>query len=267
MKNLFYTLMFTAVSLSLFSCDTSPNNTSDNTQAAVDVGNSDAVGRVALDLAPFSAIKLNNNADVILKKGDTQSVEVEGPQKLINLLNKNIKVDTWNIEFKSRVLNAKKLTIYITLPSFYALHINGSGNITGKSNFSDLDNLLLITTGSGNLSLSGETNELGCQLMGSGNMTLSFTAKEASCDITGSGNLKIQGQTDFFEASISGSGAIKGAEFETATAEVRTYGSGNCSIKVSEQLVTKITGSGDIIYYGNPKVRSNRTGSGKVKQG
>jgi hypothetical protein len=267
MKNFFLPFIITAISFLLFSCIAETDGTTKDKQASTATDDANALKRVALDLTPFSAIKLDNNADVILKKGDTQSVEVEGPEKLIDLLNKKIKVDSWNIKYNSRVLNPEKIVIYITLPSFYALHINGSGNITGKSNFTDIEKLVLLLGGSGNLSLSGECEALDCKLMGSGNMSLAFTAEEASCDITGSGDLDIQGKANTFEVSISGSGDVEGADFKVKTAEIRTFGSGNCSIKVSDQLFTKIVGSGDIIYYGNPKVKSTNTGSGVVEKG
>ena len=47
-----------------------------------------AQGKSVLRIETFNEIDLNINANVIIKQGPEQKVEVSGPQELIDLLNK-----------------------------------------------------------------------------------------------------------------------------------------------------------------------------------
>ena len=61
------------------------------------------------------------------------------------------------------------------------------------------------------------------------------------------------------------------SDHESAAPAARTealtkvYGSGDATVRASEQLDASVTGSGDVHYSGNPpKVRKNVTGSGGI---
>src|SRR5690606_40314630 len=75
------------------------------------------------------------------------------------------------------------------------------------------------------------------------------------------------GSADVAEINISGSGKLRGADFSTRVARVRITGSGDVEIAASEEIDAQITGSGTVLYKGDPaRVNSHSTGSGKVRK-
>lgn len=84
--------------------------------------------------------------------------------------------------------------------------------------------------------------------------------------ISGSGEIELSGTTDDLEVSISGSGDFEGADLVARRGDISISGSGAATINVSDQLDAEITGSGDIEYLGDPSVNANTSGSGDIRR-
>ena len=83
--------------------------------------------------------------------------------------------------------------------------------------------------------------------------------------VSGSGDIVVSGKTDEFEAAVAGSGDIKAIDLSSKRADMRISGSGGISITVNEEILARISGSGDIKYRGNPRIEDVKvSGSGKV---
>jgi hypothetical protein len=83
---------------------------------------------------------------------------------------------------------------------------------------------------------------------------------------TGSGNATISTPmvTDHLEVQLMGSGSFFGFPLSTETCQVDIVGSGICEISVQEHLDAILEGSGSVFYKGNPSIREDVTGSGRV---
>lgn len=180
-----------------------------------------------LNVDAFTGIGLSVSGKVVLTKGATQSVKVEGQANMIANLDLEVKEKSWSIEFKDRAGDYEPLVFYITLPDVHALSIAGSGSIVSQNSFTGLDVL--------NLSIAG------------------------------SGDIEFGGSADEVKISIAGSGDIKSEGLKAGSCKVSIAGSGNCFIDVSNALNVSIAGSGDVRYKGNPKVKTSIAGSGRVE--
>jgi len=94
-----------------------------------------------VDMGTITSIGLGISADVYIKQGSRQSIEIKGQQNIIDQIKKTSKGGSWNIVFKRgvRIKNYEDLKIYITMASLEALSIGGSGSIIGQGKFSKLD--------------------------------------------------------------------------------------------------------------------------------
>jgi len=205
------------------------------------------------DVSVFTEISLRIGANVHLKQGNTQLVEVKCSQstleKLITEVSDRKLVirypnDSWFSKW-----NPGQVDIYVTIPQIDALVISGSGAIIseGKIESRILD---LTISGSGDIKL----NEL--------------KADKVSATLSGSGNIHLFGKQNAAElkATISGSGNVKAIEFPADIVNVKISGSGNCWVNSTKNLVVRLAGSGNVIYRGNPSIDSSIAGSGKVKE-
>lgn len=200
-----------------------------------------------LDLDKFTGIKLGISGDVILTKGSTQKVRVEGQQNIIDLLKTSVSGNVWKIGFEQNVSNYKSFKIYITLPTLTEVGLSGSGDITCTNLFDNLGDLSVYVSGSGN-------------------MNLNASAKSINTKLSGSGNITLKGKSSYQEIKVSGSGNIEAFDLIVEEASVNISGSGNIQLNVAKELNARISGSGDIIYKGDPNVKANVSGSGDVRK-
>jgi Putative auto-transporter adhesin, head GIN domain len=198
-----------------------------------------------LDLASFDGLKLAISADVMIRQGSPQSVKIEAQQNIIDNLKKEVKDGVWKIGFDKNVKDCESIKIWVTVPTVEELAVSGSGSIIGEGKFSNLNDLSLAISGSGDIKFDADSKNL-------------------SVAISGSGNMELAGSTGESTLAISGSGDIAAFGLSSRSCNVRISGSGDSSVNVSESLEVAIAGSGDVYYKGRPSVRSKVSGSGEV---
>ena len=205
-------------------------------------------------VSAFTEISLKIDANVHLKQGNTQSVEVKGNGETLNRLITDVNDRKLVIKFPSdtwfKKWNPGPVDIYVTIPQIDALTISGSGSIVSKEKINSRI-LSLTLSGSGDINLAD------------------LSAEKVSVMLSGSGNVHLSGSSETaaeFKATISGSGNVKAVDFPADDVNVKIGGSGNCWVNSVKNLVAKLAGSGNVIYRGNPLVDSSILGSGNVKK-
>jgi biopolymer transport protein ExbD len=199
-----------------------------------------------IELDDFTSLSLKISANVQIKQGDTQEVEIEAPANLIELLNRKIDGKHWNIKFDKQVRFAEKITIYITVKELNVATVSGSGSIQGVNDFKTDQTCNFVISGSGNIHLTIECPQL-------------------DAVISGSGNIRLNGRSPMVKAAISGSGNIHAEKLMTENVSIAISGSGDGYFNVSQSLKASIAGSGSVLYQGTPKIEAKISGSGKVK--
>jgi len=205
------------------------------------------------EVSAFTEISLRIGANVHLKQGETQSVEVKGKETTLEKLIIEVKDRKLVIRYPNeawfRKWNPGPVDVYVTMPQIDGLAITGSGSIVsdGKIESRILD---MTVSGSGDIKLGDIKSE------------------KVSAGISGSGNIYLSGKqsTAELKAAISGSGNVKAIELPSDNVDVKVSGSGNCWVNSVKNLVIRLSGSGNVIYHGNPSIDSSISGSGKVKE-
>jgi hypothetical protein len=196
-----------------------------------------------LDMPEFTGIKLEVEAKVFITQGDTFEVLAKGEENVIDELELDVQNDTWNIEFDDCTRDYD-LEIFITMPQIEYLAVSGSGEIRGE-NFFDTQDIVL-------------------RISGSGNICLGLNSEEVDGVISGSGDLELEGDAENLKFKVSGSGDLSAFDLITQNANIEITGSGSASVHVLEVLDVRITGSGDVFYKGHPTLNVDITGSGDV---
>ena len=198
-----------------------------------------------LDITGFTGIELDCEATVYLTQGTDFEVIVEGQQNILDLLETDVDDDdVWEIKFKECVKDDDDIEIYITMPEIAYLKACGSGKIKGEHTF-DVGNIVLRVSGSGDIDVDIEADDIDGK-------------------ISGSGELILDGSGDDFDFDISGSGKLKAFPLEVNKMDLKIRGSGDAEIFTNEELKVKISGSGDVYYKGFPIIEVDISGSGDV---
>ena len=205
------------------------------------------------EVSAFTEISLRIGANIQLKQGNTQSVELKGEEatleKLITeVIDRKLVIrypgDSWFSNW-----NPGPVDVYITIPQIDVLTVSGSGSIVSEEKIESRI-LELTVSGSGDIKIAD------------------LKAEKVLTTISGSGNIHLFGKQNAadLKAIISGSGNVKAIDFPSDKVDVKISGSGNCWVNSTKNLIVRLAGSGNVIYRGNPLIDSSIAGSGKVKE-
>jgi hypothetical protein len=183
----------------------------------------------ARSLPPFTGVVLAGGNNVIVHVGASRSVVVHADSNLLGRVTTRVRSGTLVIGTTPGHLNAKSpMFVAVSLPSLDRLRLPGAGNISVTGVNSR--HLTVALPGSGNIHVSGTTTKLDVTISGEGNALLrQLTARDA-------------------KAVLSGAGSI--------------------TLTATHTLSARVSGSGTILYGGNPARVSQRvTGSGTISAG
>ncbi|MFZ9981061.1 MAG: head GIN domain-containing protein [Cyclobacteriaceae bacterium] len=252
-----------------------------------------AQSREKRDVGGFQSITLAFPGTLYLKQGTTTSVELSGTKELLEKIETEVEGSRLYIRRKDTFRNWNnwgdnlgKLTVRITLPKLSGVSVMGSGKAIGESVFRS-GSLAVKVSGSGSIDLEAEADETDLDVAGSGQINLkgSFSGIDASVSgsgkivvngavqgtlssgISGSGKLEVSGTAKTLRSSISGSGKVAGFSLVSENCFARISGSGTIEVTVKKEIDAEISGSGSVLYKGNPDhVSSHSSGSGKIKK-
>lgn len=233
----------------------------------------------------FSSIESNSSVDIILKQGSECSIVVEADNDIISKVRTEVTGGRLTIGLeRGSFRNIKVLRATVTLPNLKELQIRGSGDVTSIGTIEaqdlkidiygsgdvDLDlkstNTNVEIRGSGDTDLKGLRGNLDISIVGSGD----FEAKEVQLEkliarIQGSGDVSIIGAAKSSDIEVLGSGDASLKDLKAQTSSVSLRGSGEVEVYASDEIRAEAYGSGDMIIYGNPKVKKvTHRGSGEL---
>jgi len=177
-------------------------------------------------LPRFSRLDLAGSTNVTVVAGGRQSVVVRADSNLIRNVTTHVVAGTLVIGTTGSFTTRTPMNVQVSVPSLAAVTLSGSGQISVSR--IEAARLTVTLPGSGALYASGTATRLDVTLGGSGLAQLSgLTARDAHAAVTGSGLIRVTA-TAKLNATVSGSGAV-------------IYG-GNPS-----QVTRNVTGSGAVI--------------------
>jgi hypothetical protein len=127
----------------------------------------------------------------------------------------------------------------------------------------------LDTRGSGTVRVGPlAASDLSLRLAGSEELQFDeLRARLLDVRLEGAGEVRIgAGEVDRQAVVIGGSGRYIAHGMASRHADLSIDGSGDLRVAVSERLLVRIAGSGEVVYRGNPQVVKTITGAGEVRR-
>ncbi len=84
--------------------------------------------------------------------------------------------------------------------------------------------------------------------------------------INGAASLELSGQTDSLECVMNGAGTVDAGQLAAAKADVTINGAGGMELTVADELRAALYGAGSITYHGDPEVKKEIGGIGKIEK-
>lgn len=199
------------------------------------------------DVGSFSSIVLQSSADIVLIASSENIVVVEAQENLMELITVENENGTLVIGGHECFNNSQPVRISIGVNELESLTLQGSGSIIGEGLFN--------------------AGWLDIKLSGSGTITMDLSTEGLNAEINGSGDIHLKGFTDLLELNIFGSGDIDAFDLVSDEVIAKISGSGNANVNASKRMEATINGSGDIHYTGTATdIQTEVNGSGSVIQ-
>lgn len=198
----------------------------------------------------YDEVAVSGWFDVYLVNGNEGNITIKGEENLLEYLITEVKDDKLVIKPKKGYYLSpsswKSGGIEVTVPveNIRDVSLSGSGDIMGKTKL--------------------KADIFKTSMSGSGDITLEIEANDLEVSMSGSGDINLKGAAEDLNVSISGSGDVKAYELDAENVDASVSGSADIKISVSQYLKARVSGSGDIYYKGNPRIESKTSGSGDV---
>jgi hypothetical protein len=217
------------------------------------------------DVSAFTSVSVSGSGTLRVHEG-SRKVEIIADSNILPYITTEVSGGVLKIGFKplTSITRATKMEYDVTVPSLEGVHLSGSGDAYVDA-FSG-DRFSASISGSGGVKADLDYDSIELSASGSGGYDVELATKSLSASCSGSGKFYLKGAADKAGFAISGSGSVMARNLSAKKADVRVVGSGSVEIRAADELKAALSGSGDVRYWGNPKVDSRVAGSGRVKR-
>lgn len=172
----------------------------------------------------FASISTNGafNVEVTCKKD--LSVEVEGDENILELVNTEVENNILRLSNSSNYSSTEPVKIKISVPNLEGLSVNGAGHFDIKG----MDN------------------------------------DKFEIDSNGAPTILVSGTTKLIDIGANGAGKIDTQNLHATRGVVDTRGVAKVDLDVSDQLDVEISGPSSVTYKGNPSIKQTINGPGKL---
>jgi hypothetical protein len=177
-------------------------------------------------VAPFTRVELAGSNNVVIRVGQEQSVVVTADDNLVDRVTTEVQSGTLTIGTSPGSFSTNSpMRVAVAVPNLDAVSLTGSGNI--------------VVDG--------------------------IEAESLKVDLPGSGTLSGNGTATRLAVTVSGSGVVQFTRLVANDVRAAVSGSGSIFVTATKSLDASVSGSGAILYAGNPPdVTRSVTGSGTI---
>jgi hypothetical protein len=204
-----------------------------------------------LKLNTFHKIDIDFPCEVILQKGNTQKIIIEGKEDMIRDLESKSSVsnDTWKARIRNNcVFQAKDVKFFITVPDLSEIKVDGNARIDTEQ---AMDNI---------------SSQLRCIVDGNASLFLDILQLEVlHLEIDGNAKADLRGKSKIMNIKIDGNATIHAHDMQVNSCDINIDGNATANVQVISSLQVKIDGNATVCYKGSPSITSNINGVGRLR--
>ena len=197
----------------------------------------------------FSRVAISGIGTLYIEQGDREALVIEAEDNILPYLESEVRNNTLELGVQITGLNLRpteRIEYYLTVRDLEQVEASGTADVY----------ILSLTT-----------SEFQIEISGLGDVTVdALFSDSVRTDISGSGDVRIAGEVADQEVQISGLGNYDAGDLESDVALIVMSGSASATVWAKESLDVRISGVGDVEYYGSPQVRQQISGLGSLLQ-
>jgi len=177
-------------------------------------------------VAPFTSISTEGAFAIEVTCGKDLSLEVEGDDNVLEFVTADVGGNILRLKNTKNYSTSEPVKFRISVPNLEGLSVNGAGRIDIK----------------------GMNNE------------------KFEIDANGAPNIAVSGNTKVIDIGVNGAGKIDTTKLSASRGVVDANGASRVDLAVRDQLDATVNGPSTITYKGDPVVKKNVRGPGKVER-
>lgn len=190
------------------------------------------------NLPPFGEIHVNDIFDIELKTGTVHSIQMEGPERILENISFDVMEDTLQLSDMNSfkwLPDYPRVRLVVSFPDLQKIRINSPSRISSSGTLS-LNSLTIISNGKmAELDLTVDTPYL--------------YFRPASDDF---GHYTFRGYAYTADMWVFGSSQLQAGELITENTRIRNYSLGDCHVHAENTLRVWLGHYGNIYYTGSP---------------
>lgn len=199
----------------------------------------------------FHAISISYPAEIVVSQGESEYVEIEAEDNLVDQLTTRVEdgkliIENGERNWARRVTPTRGVRIHIAVKNLDTFDFSSAGKVTIES----------LTT-----------DQLHIRMSGAGDLNLrNLQTQSLDCGLSGAGSVRADGKADTLKVQMSGMGSFSGDQLLSQQAKINISGAGSASVNATESLEASISGTGSINYHGNPSLIKHISGLGSINK-
>lgn len=201
-------------------------------------------------LNEFSTVEVGANIRVMINQGTSEDghyVIIESEPNLVPEIVTEVNRGGLKIETSQCIQSATGIVVHVFAPNYSELNLNGTGSLETTA-WLTAENLKVGNKGTGAVMLDLRTSRL-------------------ELNNSGTGDVVVRGKANDVDITNRGTGDVQAQGLRAENANVNSKGTGDVRLQVHGALDIKLSGTGDVIYEGNPQdIQQSNSGTGEIRR-
>jgi hypothetical protein len=194
----------------------------------------------------IDSVEMSGFGNLLITSGNAAALNVTADDNLLPYIESEVKGSVLKLWLKpgQQLKPSKSLTYNLTLKSLRSLNLSGAEAVAVSPMY--VTDLNLQTSGAGSLDFTR------------------LQARSLEVNASGTQRIHLTGECDSQSLISSGAASYDARDFATQNTTIILSGASSIQVRVAKILDVKLSGAGNVLYYGNPKVTKTITGVGNV---
>ena len=225
------------------------------------------------EVAPFENLEIEDNINVVLIKGEKNSLEIEADDNLHVVININSSANTLRLTTSKDVSGFKKFSVKVILTNDFKMLISKHeatvsaltdlelDTITFKSfDYSKLfinaktKNFTLMANDKSKVELNLKSEDVGFELSKNVQLKALIAATNLKVDQYQKTDAKIEGDVANLKLRLDNNSNFDGKNLTVINAEILTEATSTCSFNATKNAIIEASGKSEIQFYGDGKI-------------
>ena len=225
------------------------------------------------EVAPFENLEVEDNIEIVLVKGEKNSLEIEADDNLHGVININSSANTLRLTTSKEVSGFKKFSVKVIFTNDFKMLVSKHEATVSALTDLELDaitfkcfdysklfinaktkNFTLMANDKSKVELNLKSEDAGIELSKNVQLKALIAATNLKVDQYQKTEAKIEGDVANLKLRLDNNSNFDGKNLTVKNAEILTEASTTCSINATTNAIIEASGKSEIQFYGDGKI-------------